>query len=288
MALDAALLDQEEASGSVVSADGTTIGYRQLGRGPAVILMHGGMMASQNFTKLGAALSDAFTVIIPDRRGRGRSGPFGPNYGIARECEDIEALVKKTGASNVFGLSSGAIIALFAAATVPGIRKVAAYEPPLAVGGSNPAHWVTRFDRDIERGKLGSAMVTVLKGTGDAGILNFVPNFVLASLATVGLRLNAKAANGDVPIEKLVPTMHFDAHLVTETSMSLDTLRSLQPDLLLMGGTKSAAFLRRILDLLEEILPRASRVRLEGVGHVAADNDGRPELVAAALRRFFG
>src|SRR5262249_10074320 len=118
-----------DRTSTVISADGTTIGYRQVGQGPGLILLHGGMIASQNFARLGHALADVFTVIIPDRRGRGRSGPFGTNYGIARECEDVDALVRKTGAANVFGLSSGAIIALFAAAAVPGIRKVAAYEP---------------------------------------------------------------------------------------------------------------------------------------------------------------
>jgi pimeloyl-ACP methyl ester carboxylesterase len=285
----AALRDTDvDTTGTVISADGTTIGYRQVGRGPGLVLVHGGMMASQNFTKLGAALSDTFTVIIPDRRGRGRSGPFGPDYGIARECEDIDALTKKTGATNVFGLSSGAIIALFAAATVPGIRKVAAYEPPLAVRGLNPAHWVGRFDREIEQGKLGAAFVTVAKGTGDVGILKLVPNFVLAALATVGMRLHAKGVKaGDVPIEQLVPTMHFDARLVTETRTSIETLGALRADLLLLGGDKSAAFLGTVLDFLAEMFPRATRVRLPGVGHLAADNDGKPNLVADALRRFF-
>jgi pimeloyl-ACP methyl ester carboxylesterase len=85
--------------GSVTSKDGTTIGYRQLGSGPGIILLHGAASASllhgaasasllhgaasasQHFMKLGVALSDAFTVYIPDRRGRGLSGPFGDNYG---------------------------------------------------------------------------------------------------------------------------------------------------------------------------------------------------------------
>jgi pimeloyl-ACP methyl ester carboxylesterase len=276
-------------TGTVVSADGTTIGFRMLGRGPGVILLHGGLMASQNFTKLGALLSDAFTVYIPDRRGRGRSGPFGAAYGIGRECEDVDALVKKTGTANVFGLSSGAIIALFAAATVPGIHKVAAYEPPLAIRGSNPVHWVTRYDRAIAQGKLGSAMATVLKGTDDAWGLKLVPHFLLASLGSLAMRLNAKEVkDGDVPIEKLVPTMHFDARLVTETGASIDELRSLPAKLLLLGGTKSSAYLVRVLDALEEMVPHATRSRLEGVGHLAADNDGRPGIVADQLRRFFG
>lgn len=61
---------------SVISSDGTLIGYRQLGSGPGIILLHGGANASQNYMKLGAALSAAFTVFLPDRRGRGLSGPF--------------------------------------------------------------------------------------------------------------------------------------------------------------------------------------------------------------------
>ncbi len=68
--------------------------------------------ASQSLMQLGMALSDDFTVYIPDRRGRGLSGPFGDNYGIKREVEDMDAILKKTGAQNVFGTATGGIIAL--------------------------------------------------------------------------------------------------------------------------------------------------------------------------------
>ena len=53
--------------------------------------------------KLGTLLSDTFTVYIPDRRGRGLSGPIGDNYSIEREDEDLEVLLNKTGAHYVFG-----------------------------------------------------------------------------------------------------------------------------------------------------------------------------------------
>src|SRR4051812_9579801 len=112
-------------TGQVTSADGTTIGYRQLGSGPGLILLHGGMMASQNFTRLAGALADTFRVYVPDRRGRGLSGPHGDDYGLARECEDIQALVEQTGAQNIFGLSSGAIVALQSALVLDSLRKVA-------------------------------------------------------------------------------------------------------------------------------------------------------------------
>src|SRR5438067_5501090 len=71
-----------------VTSDGATIGYRQIGSGPGLILLHGGMQASQHYMRLAAALADAFTVYVPDRRGRGLSGPHGDQYSIAKECED--------------------------------------------------------------------------------------------------------------------------------------------------------------------------------------------------------
>lgn len=91
---------------SVTSKDGTTIGFRQLGHGPGVVILHGGALASQHYMKLGGALADEFTVYIPDRRGRGMSGPYGPHYSIQREDEDLGAIVTDTGAQYVFRSTS--------------------------------------------------------------------------------------------------------------------------------------------------------------------------------------
>ena len=51
--------------GSVTSRDGTTIGYRQMGRGPGLILLHGAMQAAQNFMRLATALSSSFSWTTP-------------------------------------------------------------------------------------------------------------------------------------------------------------------------------------------------------------------------------
>ena len=125
---------------SVVSRDGTTVGYRQMGSGPGVVLVHGGMQASQNFMKLAAALAEQFTVCVPDRRGRGLSGPFGDDYCLQRECEDLQAVLRQTNTHFVFGLSSGALVCLQAALIIPEIRKAALYEPPLSVNSSAPTN----------------------------------------------------------------------------------------------------------------------------------------------------
>jgi len=165
----------EWRTGAVGSRDGTTIGFRQIGEGPGVVLLHGGMVASQHFAKLGEALSDQFTVSVPDRRGRGMSGPDTPNHGLGTEVEDLDALLEHTGAHNVFGLSSGAVIALQAGLELGKFRKLALYEPPLSFDGVSHTDWVPRYEREVRRGKLPSALVTVLKGTGDSVLLRWVP-----------------------------------------------------------------------------------------------------------------
>ena len=53
------------SSGSVTSADGTRIGYRQVGRGPGLVLVHGGGQAAQNLMRLAWSLSGEFTVCVP-------------------------------------------------------------------------------------------------------------------------------------------------------------------------------------------------------------------------------
>jgi hypothetical protein len=167
--------------------------------------------------------------------------------------------------------------------------KVAAYEPPFAVAGFDSAHWAPRFDRELAAGRLAAAMLTVIEGTGDSRILKCLPRALLVPLLQLAVRADAKRVQpGDVSIAQLIPTMHYDAQIVREASAWFTELSALQSDVLLIGGSASADFLTRALDELAKLLPHTERVQLQGVAHVAADNEGRPELVGAALRRFFG
>jgi len=279
----------EHATASVQSVDGTTIGYRVLGQGPGLVLLHGGMMASQNLMKLAHGLRDAFTVHVPDRRGRGQSGPFGEQHGLRTEVDDLQALLRATDAHFVFGLSAGAIIALQAALELPAVHKVALYEPPFSFPDSSSVAWVPRYEGELALGKLAAAFVTIAKGTGDSALLGHVPRFLLVPLLTLALAANAKdLAKGDVALGDLIPTMHHDARIVIESEGALERFHDVKAEVLLLGGAKSAAYLHTALDRLSAVLPRARRVELSGVGHLAADNGGQPARVAAELRRFFG
>ncbi len=172
----------------VTSKDGTIISYRQLGSGPGLILVHGGMMASQNFMKLGQALADTFTVYTPDRRGRGLSGPAG-DYSLAKEVEDMLAVIKATGATNIFGLSAGAIITLNTALEEPTIRKVALYEPPL---GHSPTTWMPQYDKEVAAERFGAAMLTIAENTGGPTLMTKL-RFLLAPLLNVAIKADAKS-----------------------------------------------------------------------------------------------
>jgi pimeloyl-ACP methyl ester carboxylesterase len=247
------------------------------------------MQSGRNFTRLAAALSDTFTVYVPDRRGRGLSGSFGDTYGIHAEVDDLAALLAETGAHNVFGLSSGALITLQAALTVPAIRRIALYEPPLDLGTTpSPVDWVPGYEKDMANGNLAAAMVDVIKGTGDRDLLSRVPRMLLVLLFSAAMRAEAKRGTQDgPPIQALVPTVHFDAQLAAEMAGKLGTFRDLQTETLLLGGSRSKAYLTAALSALGEVLPNSRRIEFSGLGHIAADDSGAPIRVADELRRYF-
>src|SRR5262245_830833 len=123
-------------------------------------MIHGGLQSSHNFDSLGAPLRDDFAVDVPDRRGRGLSGPFGDGYCMQTQIDDLAALLDTTGARYVFGLSSGALIALQAVLSLRAIRKLAIYEPPLAIEGlPSPLEWVPRYQKALDAEDLPVAMV---------------------------------------------------------------------------------------------------------------------------------
>ena len=92
----------------LLSKDGTPIAFERSGIGQPLILVDGAL-CSRSFgpmPKLVPLLEPHFTVYWYDRRGRNDSGETAP-YSVAREVEDLEALVNEAGGSAfVYGVSS--------------------------------------------------------------------------------------------------------------------------------------------------------------------------------------
>ena len=115
---------------TVTSADGTVIACGRVGEGPALIVCVGAFCTRTTFVAP-HELAWQFTVITYDRRGRGDSGDTEP-FATEREYEDLAAVAAATGTEPpfVFGHSSGAAIALRAAAAGLPVAGIVAYEAP--------------------------------------------------------------------------------------------------------------------------------------------------------------
>jgi len=282
--------DPRPALAEVRSADGTTIGYQRAGTGPAVVLLHGAGQSSGNLTRLARALSSAFTVYLPDRRGRGRSGPYGDFRGLGTEIEDLSALLDVSGARRLFGLSAGAVIAMEAALVRPDINTLALYEPPLTFDGVVHGAWAPRYERQLDAGKPGAALVTVLKATADrTSLIRWIPRRPLAAALDFAIKRTAgrPAPAGLMSPRELIPTLRYDAQTVNGAAGALERFGVLSCEVLLLGGSRSARNLTASLDGLQGVLPGARRVVLRGTGHTAPDNNRQPDRVAAVLHNFF-
>jgi pimeloyl-ACP methyl ester carboxylesterase len=279
-------------TGSVISKDGTTISYRQLGHGPGVLLVHGSMSSAQHYMQLAEMLANEFTVYVIDRRGFGLSGPFSPDDGIQQDVEDVDALLTKADTHNVFGVSAGAIIGLKAALSLPAIHKLAIYEPPLFMNSAVPTAMMKRFDAEMAQGKVAAALTTAMKGAPlISDMFSAMPRFLIEFMTKRMLSFEAKKSADDYgSFTLLAPTLHHDGRVISQMSGQQERLRAIRAKVLLLGGSKSTAFLKAGLDSVAKVLPQARRIEFPGLNHSSTwnrDVRGKPEAVAQELRQFF-
>jgi pimeloyl-ACP methyl ester carboxylesterase len=278
----------ELVAGSVESRDGTSIGHWKTGRGPAVVVLHGSMESARSHTLLAQALADDFTVYLPDRRGRGLSGPHRPDHSVQTEVEDLEAVLREAGASLAFGVSASGAIVLEAARTLPALRKVAVYEPALVADATPHAAWLARFDREIAQGNVAAAMITSMYGLELApAIFKVMPRRLLASVTEKAMQKEDRQAGPeDITLRKLGPTVHYEGALIVELAGRFDEFRDVAADVLLLGGSKGLPFLKPSRDALAKALPHCRRIEFDGFDHGASsdpsaiNSTGSPEAVA--------
>jgi pimeloyl-ACP methyl ester carboxylesterase len=292
------MMTTELTQGAVESRDGTRIGYWKTGRGPAVVFVHGSMEFSRSHTLLAEALADDFTVYLMDRRGRGLSGPHRPDHTVRTEVEDVEAVLTATGAELAFGVSAGGAVVMEAARTLPGLRKVAVYEPALVMEGESHRIWLERFDQEIARGEVAAAMVTSMFGLRLApSFLKVLPRRMLVGMTEKMLVKEERGLAADaVTMRKLAPTICHEGALIAELAGTFDAFGNVSAEVLLMGGGKGLAVLKPWRDTLEQALPRCRRIEFAGLDHGASSDPGGTNprgsaqavgRVAAEVKAFF-
>ncbi len=260
-------------TGTVTSADGTVIFFDQSGEGPAVVLVQGALMdrADPVMSGVAAALSGWFTVFSYDRRGHGDSGDTHP-YAVERETEDLTALLAAAGGSAaVFGGSSGAALALRAAAQIPAVTRLALWEPPYHVDASAPRlprDFAAQLDRLVKEGRRGDALEL------------FMVEAVQVSPETVA---GMRGQPFWPAMEAAAQTLAYEALVMgPDNALPADLLaRITQPTLVLSGGD-SPAWMGSAGKAVAGALPRAVHQVLEGQAHNVA-----PEAIVPELLEFF-
>jgi len=255
---------------TVTSKDGTTIAFDQSGEGPAIILVGGAFQHrafDQRTAQLAALLAPHFTVFHYDRRGRGDSGDTQP-YAIDREIEDLEALITEGGGSAfVYGMSSGAVLSLRAAARGLAITRLALYEPPFHSGDDNDRRvsetYTTQLTALLAQGQRGDAVVLAMTRFG-------VPAEMIA-----GMRQSPVWPR----FESVAPTLAYDNAIMGEGSVPAGLLASVAVPTLVIDGGASPAFLRNAAQAAANALPNAQRRTLEGQTHDVAADALAPVLV---------
>jgi pimeloyl-ACP methyl ester carboxylesterase len=259
----------------LTSKDGTAIAYDRQGSGPAVILVGGGLDDGAENAPLVPLLAGSYTVYNYARRGRGGSGDTQP-YAVAREIEDIEALVAEAGGSAyLYGVSSGGALALEAAAAGVAVGKLAVYEVPYGAADEARARaYVEQTEALLAEGRRDEAIKLFMRfaGSSEEDIAGADAYPMWPGLVAIAHTLAYEAActnNYQPPPARLSG--------ITQPTL-VATGDTVNP---YMAGLPPELFDRAAAAIVARI-PHAERVTLAGQSHVAD-----PAVVAPMLERFF-
>jgi pimeloyl-ACP methyl ester carboxylesterase len=236
--------------GEVQSRDGTTIAFDRTGDGPPLVLVDGALSHRRlgPTARLAEPLAAGFTVFAYDRRGRGESGHT-PPYAVAREVEDLAAVIDAAGGqAAVFGLSSGAALALEAAASGLAITKLVLYEPPYDVEPGEDRAYIERLHELLAAGRNGDAVEWFLSNAG-------VPSEALA-----GMR-----EQPEWPLfEAVAPTLAYDHAVLGDGAVPRDRAARVSAPTLVANGGESPDFFAQAARATAAAIPGARHRVLEG------------------------
>ncbi|GAA3466202.1 alpha/beta fold hydrolase [Nonomuraea roseola] len=261
---------------TVTSADGTTIAYEKAGSGPAIIVISNVAEDHTGVAGVAKALSEHFTVISFDRRGRGASGDPQP-YDPAREIDDIAALIDVAGGSAALASGSGGCgLAMDAAGALGGkVTGLYLYEPPFIVDDSRspaPAGYVEHQEALVAAGRRSEAVEYFM-----TEMIGVPAEYLPAMKQDPSWDAMARYAH----------TYAYDGRILRglQDGKALPTDRwSIDAPIAVAVGGNGEAFIRAGADALAAILPNVTVLTLPDHDHSAFWM--APEAVAEQARAF--
>jgi pimeloyl-ACP methyl ester carboxylesterase len=255
----------------IQSKDGTTIAFDQLGEGPPIIIVAGAACDRGVGAPVAQALARHFTVLNYDRRGRGDSDDTLP-YAVAREVEDISALLDAAGGSaTVLGMSSGAVLAAEAVVSGLPIDRLIMWEPPFSTDPDGPRRAKEYSDRLAE---------LLAAGDRDAALTHFMRHVGLPDQAIAGIQQSPYWRAGVA----LAATLAYDAAILGDTVLPADRYATIGVPTLVLAGSESPEFLRLAAARTAAAIPGAQHDVLPGQDHNVAGESLAPAVAAFAGR----
>jgi len=248
---------------TVRSKDGTSIAYERRGHGPPLVMVHGSTVDHTRWGGVVSKLAERFTLLMVDRRGRGRSGD-GPAYSIEREFDDVVAVLESTSVpAYVLAHSYGAICVLEALRLTERIAKVVLYEPPLPLPGRGP----------IFAADLGPRLQALLAAQDRDGVVaTFMREVIRMSEQEIeGMRRTSSwavrlSAAHTLPREVAVAnTYRFHA----------EGFAAVRVPALFVVGSLSPAYMHEATTMASAALAGSQVVSLRGQGHAAMSTGPR-------------
>ncbi|GMA16895.1 alpha/beta hydrolase [Deinococcus metallilatus] len=259
---------------TVRSFDGTLITYECSGEGAPVVLIGGALNDRSSQRGIATRLAPNFSVVCYDRRHRGESGdaaggPGGAEERVEREIEDLRALVQDIGGSaSLFGFSSGAALALRAAAELP-VDHLALWEAPYQQDPGAP-----------ERQRVYSERLEALVAAGRKG--DAAQHFMLLTGTPAEQIAQFRSAPWWPRVEALAPSLVYDAAVMGDGRVPTELAARVPAKTLVLAGGGSSPWMRESAEALAAALPDAYLEILEGQNH-----NVDPAVIAPKLVQFF-
>ncbi|MCO4252579.1 alpha/beta fold hydrolase [Pseudarthrobacter raffinosi] len=272
-------------SENIKTPDGGTLelystGAELASAGSGVVVVPASMVTAADYTKFAQKLSAALgrPVHTFNRRGRGSSSPQAEDYTLDADIRDLDAVMKHTSSTDVFGHSFGGAVALHAARTLP-VERLAVYDPAVSVNHSVKADWTTEYERATAAGDDDRALAVLTKGL-ETGAFSRMP----LSMLTIANKLTAGTHVGKQQRE-LMRTGVREIKAIIAADMPAEPFLELPLETLIIVGEKSPAYFGVACGQIHDILTGSSYTILQGAGH-----DGvlrAPDKLITELSDFF-
>lgn len=252
--------------------------FRESGSGSSVVCIHSSASSSGQWRALLASLSKNYRAVAVDLYGYGKSPdwPAQRDIRLADEVALIAPVLSQAERFHLVGHSYGAHICLKIAADYPErIISLVLYEPTafyLLEPGADARLEIEAIRDETKR--------LLELGEDEQAAQRFVDYWV-GSGAWLATPEQARAG-----ISKGMRKVRYEWSTSFEPGYSLPQIQSLSMPIVLLTGERSTSAARGVVAALRKLLPAATVVEFDGLGHMGPVT--HPEVVNEAIVRFLG